>query len=116
MSPLVMVAPFLGAAALEIVWWYGIREKLDQVKYRKLLRSRAYWVITVLMILVSGTCALVLAHPLGAAKLLVIGAAFPSLIKQAIGTVQLAGDSIKLGDEESESISPWREYFNPTRG
>jgi hypothetical protein len=113
-SPLTVIAPFLGAAALEVVWWFGVREKLSQAKYQRLMRSTGYWVITALMVVLSGFGALILAAPLGAAKLLVVGAAFPGLLKQGIGVAQLAGTSIKLGTDDQESISPWREYFNPT--
>lgn len=46
MDGLDYVAPFVGAMTLEAVHRYELREKLHLKKYRQLLGSPAYWLVT----------------------------------------------------------------------
>lgn len=106
-------APFLGAITLEIVHWYGLRGKLTLARYKRLLKSTGYWVITAAMTLVGGLGSLILADgKLDAGRLLVLGAAFPTLFKELVSTAQ-AGADPKLGDDDTSSVL--RDYFSPGR-
>ena len=51
-------APFLGGILIEVLHWYLLREKLDFVKYQKMLRSPLFWTVTIAMIVLgrSGRC------------------------------------------------------------
>ena len=107
-------APFVGAVALEVVYWYGLRDKLMNVKYQRMLRSRAGWLITLAMIFVGGFGSLILAEgALGPAKLFIMGAAFPSLLKQVASSAQLFGGSLKLGEKDRAQSRPVSDYLNP---
>jgi hypothetical protein len=106
-------APFLGAVTLEVVHWYGLRGKLALARYKRLLKSTEYWVITAAMTVVGGLGSLILADgKLDAGRLLVLGAAFPTLFKELVSSAQ-AGAGPKLGDDETPSIV--RDYFSPGR-
>lgn len=106
-------APFLGAITLEIVHWYGLRGKLALAKYQRLLKSTGYWVITAAMTVVGGLGSLILADgKLDAGRLLVLGAAFPTLFKELVRTAQAAGGP-KLGEDDTSSVL--HDYFSPER-
>lgn len=114
MPTLETLAPFVGAAAMETVQWYQLRERLTEAKYRRLLRSPAYWAITVAMAVIGGIGTLIYFQArLTPGEFLVAGAAFPSLLKKLIGAfvkkqVTLGGPSAREaptrdGDAESQS-------------
>lgn len=87
MTPLDTASPFIGAIAQELLHWYQLRERLDQVRLSRLLRSVGYWVITVLVVLVSGAGALIYFNGrLTAGEMLIAGAAFPTLFKKLATT------------------------------
>ena len=88
----------LGAAMQELLYWYEIRARLHIAQTAKLLRSPAYWLITILMILVCGIAThfwyLPDAQPLR--TYLLTGAALPLLLKQ--GVKVLTPDKQRLGE------------------
>jgi hypothetical protein len=93
-----------GAVVFEAVHWYELRERLSEEKVRQALRSTGYWVITVGMILLSATGAVLFGGELGKAQLAVAGAAFPALFTKAVSafkpeTIQLGGDATLTLDE-----------------
>jgi len=103
-----ILAPFVGAIALEVVSWYLLRTRLDKPQYQKLLKSVGYWVITVLMVLVGALGALFLFWGrLEVWQLFIAGAAFPTLFKKLVSA--FITDQTKLG--ASEAPSPLRDYF-----
>lgn len=107
---LVYLAPFVGAVALEVFHWYQLREKLDSAHYKRLLRSKSYWIITVLTVLVGGTVVLIYFQGrLTAAELLVAGAAIPTLFKKLVATFT-ATQQTKLGPKD-EDKAKWSDYF-----
>ena len=109
-------APFIGSLVLETIYWYHLRERLQAAKYRRMLKSVAYWVTTVLMVVVGGISTLILADgKLPAPSLLVLGAAFPSLFKQLVSAA-LSRDPTKLGDSDTaRDDDGLRDYFLPAR-
>lgn len=111
MSSLHYLSPFLGAVLFEAVHWFRIREKLDLPKYRKLLRSPAYWVITAVAVLLGGLGALVyFGDRLSPGELLVAGAAFPTLLKKLVAAFTDKQATV-LGDERADDGSPVADYF-----
>jgi hypothetical protein len=113
MSGVSRLAPFLGAAALEVIYWYQLRTELHLKKYQRLLRSKAYWIITVAMVLVGGLFTLIyFGDRLRPGELLVAGAAFPTLIKQLIAA--FSAKQLTLGEDSTESeADALRTYFRP---
>ncbi|MEV8213959.1 hypothetical protein [Leifsonia sp. NPDC077715] len=111
MTPLQMVAPFLGAAALEVLTWYQLRDRLKQAKYKALLRSSGYWIVTTATIVISGFGALLLfSDRLNAAELFLAGAAFPVLFKKLIAAF-VVKSPVKLGAAEG-SPGVLYDYFS----
>jgi len=112
MRPIDYVAPFVGAIALETVHWYQLREHLHLAKYRRLLRSRAYWVITTIMVVVGGVGSLILFEDrLGPGELFVAGAAFPTLLKKLVAG--FTTKQVTLGDKltDDRSTVSAMDYF-----
>ena len=105
------LAPFLGSAALEVLHWFDLREKLDLQRHRKLLRSPGYWIITVLTGMVGGLVTLVLFNGQGAAKLLLAGAAFPVLFRKLVTTLASRKHAMLGDDVLPERGSALRDYF-----
>ena len=99
------LAALLGALLQEVAHWHELKTNLDQENYKHLLRSLPYWVITVLMILLSGIGTVVWfwEDPQDLRTYLLVGAAFPVILKKAVAS--FAGDAAQLGK------SPTRQYF-----
>jgi ABC-type molybdate transport system permease subunit len=76
----------LGAVAQELVYWYDLRTKLAAAKYRALMNSAGYWVITVTMIIVAALCTAVwfAGEQQTLRTYLIMGAAFPLVLKKAV--------------------------------
>ena len=92
------VAPFVGAISLESVHWYQLREHLHLAKYQRLLRSKAYWLITLAMVLLGGAGSLILFEDrLRPGELFVAGAAFPTLLKKLVAG--FSKERVTLGDD-----------------
>jgi FtsH-binding integral membrane protein len=109
-----VLAPFVGAAALEVVHWFRLREKLQLAKYQKLLRSTGYWVVTALMILVGGFVTLIyLGDNDRPDQLLIVGAAFPTLFKSLIGAAT-DRQQTTLGPTRDSAGNNLRAYFSAT--
>ncbi|MHA7212241.1 hypothetical protein ACX83E_00095 [Burkholderia pseudomallei] len=75
----------LGAAMQETVYWWQLRFKLNQKKYRDQMRSPIYWALVLVMIFGSatGTVFWFGDHAGVARDYLVFGAAFPLIFKHA---------------------------------
>lgn len=103
-------APFVGAITLEIIHWYELRERLNQPRYRRLLRSTGYWVATTLMIVAGGVAMLIIdsSEHLNAVELLVGGAAFPTLLKKLIAAF-VTKQTLLGGEVDDASL---RSYFS----
>jgi hypothetical protein len=105
---LATLAAAAGAACQEVVHWYDLRDKLTEPQYQQEMASPAYWVVTGLMIVVSGIgTALLYGARLDIQKtpdaFFILGAAFPALFKQLYAS---AGTRTTLGAQ-----NPIQTYF-----
>jgi len=99
-----------GALAQEVLHWYRLRTRLERPEYQRLLRSRAYWVITAAMIAMSsfGTALIYGTRSAGADELFVLGAAFPMIFKKLVAA---AGERAAASDALEKPRSSWRAYL-----
>lgn len=102
-----------GAFIQELVHWYSLRNNLSCPKYKRLLNSSTYWMITVAMIVSSGLGAWLWYYdqPHSPRDYLLAGAAFPLILKKAV-VAWTSGQKEVLGVEEKESaVSIFKDYF-----
>ncbi|MEV6715886.1 hypothetical protein AB0M48_28035 [Lentzea sp. NPDC051208] len=108
MSTLHIAAPFVGAVLSEVLHWYRVREKLESAKYRKLLHSRPYWIITTLAVLFGGLSVLILfGARFNDGELLLAGAAFPTLLRKVIAAF-VGSPKTVLGTNDRRVVT---DYF-----
>jgi len=110
---IIFIASF-GAAILELIDWYDLRKRLEERRYRKLLRSTAYWVVVIFFILGSGAATWIWYGAEQSGQMsrepreyFLVGAATPLLLKRAISSFGSSGGA-SLGAEEG---SVWKDYF-----
>lgn len=93
----ILIAIF-GSLCQELLYWYEIRNKLEAEENKKLLHSKSYWIITLIMIAVSGIGTWLIFFDKGVDfpnKIpFVLGAAFPLVFKKIVAALQ----SRDLGD------------------
>jgi hypothetical protein len=76
----------LGAGILEVIYWREIYQKLEAAKYRKLINSRSYWVLTVLFVLGSALGSIIWNHGETSRPkdYFIVAAAFGPIVKSAL--------------------------------
>jgi hypothetical protein len=100
----------LGSLLQELLHWYRLRFELSDEKYRRVLSSARYWIITGLMIVGSGVCTAiwfgdVKFDKVGSKDLLIFGAAFPLIFKKVVEVVESKEDAkTRLGANDISSI------------
>lgn len=107
-----LAAAVLGASAQEILYWYGVREQLAKVAHKRKALSPGYWGITLLMIALStgGTFVFLWNNTTASPWVyLVVAAAFPLILKQAIAAIRNQPQRNTLGTDWSS------DYFGPSR-
>ncbi|NMO21665.1 hypothetical protein HPC49_43860 [Pyxidicoccus fallax] len=80
----------LGSALQELLHWYGLREHLSTPRYKQVIKSASYWIVTGLMIVGSGVAVWLWFADEGdipARQYLVLGAALPLIFKKAVDVV-----------------------------
>ncbi|MBZ4418804.1 hypothetical protein [Myxococcus sp. RHSTA-1-4] len=80
----------LGSALQELLHWYGLREHLSTPRYKQVIKSVSYWIVTGLMIVGSGVAVWLWFSDdadLPARQYLVLGAALPLIFKKAVDVV-----------------------------
>jgi len=85
-----LVASF-GSLCQEILYWFELKKKMDEAENQKVLKSPYYWVLTVLVIIISGVGTWLLFYDDTPVKLkipFVLGAAFPYLFKKIVQATQ----------------------------
>lgn len=100
----------VGAIAGEVAHWYHLRSQLPKKKYKMLLQSSIYWMVTIVMIFV-GAITIGLMFPVKEkpqAYYLLFGVGFPLILKKA-GSIIKASKIDVLGDEDE--FNPISEYF-----
>jgi hypothetical protein len=110
---IILIASF-GAAMLELIYWYELRNRLENRRYRNLLRSTSYWVIVGAFIIGSGIATWIWYGMEQSGQMsrepreyFLVGAAFPLLLKRAFGAIDSSGKPT-LGANERPV---WRDYF-----
>ncbi len=103
----------LGSAFQELLHWYGLREHLSTPRYKQLIRSVPYWVITGLMIIGSGVAVWAWFSGEGevpARQYLVLGAALPLILKKAVeaATGSKPATTVARGPSSGAKVS---DYF-----
>jgi hypothetical protein len=95
-----------GAFLQELLFWYDARTRLTAAKYRALLKSAGYWVVTPLVIACSGVGSWLWFEPnvQSARTYLLIGAAFPIVFKKVVAA--FVPKATKLGAQrETERVT-----------
>lgn len=114
MTNFILIAMF-GAFVQEFSYWYEKRKELNTDEYKRLITSKEYWIIAIMMVVISGigTYLLFKDELLGKEKaIFIIGAAFPMIFKKAVkvtrnGEPELGGNHPKMGVENiTNSIKP----------
>lgn len=100
-----LLATVFGAILQELLHWYGLRTKLSQKRYQRILRSTGYWLVTLAVILLIPVAVLLwFADTLDALALrdfVLLGAAFPTLFKTIVARFSDPSD-VKLGKSASD--------------
>jgi hypothetical protein len=105
----ILIAAF-GALLQEVLFWYDARTKLSSTKYRTLLKSVGYWVVTLSMICASGVGSWLWFAPQieSTRTYLLLGAAFPIVFRKVVAA--FIPKATKLGARESDRVSA-ADYF-----
>ena len=93
-----------GASLQELLHWYELREKLSAQKYKRLLRSKGYWILVGLMIVASGIAIAIYAQKKDKEPidLMLLGAAVPVLFKKGVSAAQ--SRKVVLGEEDEGTL------------
>lgn len=99
---LIAIASF-GALCQELAHWYDLRHKLEHRQYEKLLHSWKYWLITFIMIAISGIGTWLLYGDKLNLKdvFFIMGAAFPIIFKKLVVTI---GNEVRLGGKQESTL------------
>jgi hypothetical protein len=91
----ILIAGF-GAVCIEAIHWYELRNKLEEQDTKNIMMSKYYWMITFIMIVISGIGTYILFYEPTIKNSIpfVLGAAFPLIFKKAV----VAFQSRDLGD------------------
>lgn len=109
---IILICSF-GAFTQEFIHWYELRGKLHLNKYKTMIKSPLYWIITICMILISGIgCYLLFETKIYNYKDLqfILGAAFPLIFKKMVSSISNNYET-KLGDEKNYN-QVLKDYFN----
>jgi hypothetical protein len=100
-----------GAVMQELIYWYQLRTKLKQIEYRELITSKAYWLVTALMILVGPVGVIVWFYgnegALTARDYALFGAAFPLVFKAGVGAIADNNNRDQLGTETKGTVKKY---------
>ena len=76
-----------GSFCQEVMYWRELSGQLDNPQFEKLIRSKTYWIMAFLVVLVSGFGCFFLCFEDGMSKMqtpFILGAGFPALFKKAV--------------------------------
>lgn len=109
------VFPFVGAAFVEALYWFQLKERLHLEKYQRMLRSPVYWSVVAAFIVLSGLVAVAYGMSVTPAPSAIVmvaaGAGADALIKTAAGTLG-AAKTAQLGAEHDDFALD--DYFFPS--
>lgn len=109
----------LGSALQEVLHWYGLREHLSTPRYKQLVKSVGYWVVTGLMIVGSGLAVWAWFSgdgALPARQYLIVGAALPLLLKKAVEAVTGEKPTAAVARSSSSEGAKLSDYFRGGSG
>jgi hypothetical protein len=77
-----------GAISQEVLHWYNLRNRLSKKENATLIKSKYYWIITILLVLTSGVGTWILFSDQTDknAIIYILGAAFPMIFKKLVET------------------------------
>lgn len=106
----------LGSALQELLHWYGLREHLNKDRYKQLIKSVPYWVVTGLMIAGSGVAVWLWfsGDEVAARQYLVLGAALPLIFKKAVDAVispSKASEVARTPAPQESGMAALKTYF-----
>ncbi|MCP3136011.1 hypothetical protein [Pyxidicoccus xibeiensis] len=104
----------LGSALQELLHWYSLREHLATERYKRLIKSVPYWIVTGLMIIGAGVAVYLWFAGEGdipARQYLITGAALPLIFKKAVEAVTGAKAPAVARRDEGTSGSLVGTYF-----
>jgi hypothetical protein len=107
MTPIQMIAPFIGALLMEVLHWYQLRNRLSSRRVTKAARNPAYWVVTIAMIVLGSVGTLIVFGESlqSAGQLLIAGAAFPTIFKKLVSAFA-DKQELMLGANQPETGAP----------
>jgi glucan phosphoethanolaminetransferase (alkaline phosphatase superfamily) len=102
----ILVSSF-GVVVQEIIHWFDVRKKLDEEEQQKVLKSKYYWFITILAIIVFGIGTWIVFFPfekkpsnsqaltdiISLRIVFLLGAAFPVIFKKLVALKQDLGNT-----------------------
>lgn len=103
------VAPFIaslfGAFLQELSHWYQIRSRISHKRYKQIIYSKSYWIITIIMVVSTPFGVLLWFYDsLDSLKMrdfIMFGAAFPLAFKSIVASAKANIEQVKLGDNYS---------------
>jgi hypothetical protein len=104
----------LGSSLQELLHWYELREHLDEARYRKLIRSVSYWVVTGLMVVGSGVAVWLWfsdTPEVPARQYIVLGAALPLLFKKSVEALTAKKETAGGAPGKDLRTASLRDYF-----
>ena len=100
----------LGSLFQELIYWFGLRAKLDMKTNQKLLKSWKYWLIVLLMALGSGLGTVIWffdsLDSLALRDFFLVGAALPALFKVGVSAAG-AGSNPSLGETNQSEVATY---------
>jgi len=124
----VALAALFGGFLQELLYWYGLRQRLSEQRYRNMLGYRSYWIVTILMVVVGVPIATVLMHYDDTVRMslrdaMFFGAGAPALLKQGLQTAprprirpsNIPGGAIGFVDS-IESPGPYLRFYRSPLG
>lgn len=113
---IILIASF-GSAMLELIYWYELRKRLENRRYRRIVRSRIYWIVVILFSIGSGVATWIWYGMESSEHMsrepreyFLVGAAIPLILKSAVRTFGSSGTAT-LGSDKASGFSILKDYF-----
>lgn len=110
-----LLAAVLGASIQEVFYWYEIRTKLELKKNKAIMKSTAYWIVTIMMVFFSAIGVYFFLESnidrYIARDFMVYGFSFPLILKKATKVIAINNIETKLGSDYSIK-NTFKSYFD----
>jgi ABC-type spermidine/putrescine transport system permease subunit I len=103
-----------GGVFQEVLYWFDLRGSLTRKKYRELVKSAAYWLITVATVICSGIATTIwwYGESHTPKDYLFMGVAIPLIFKKA---VEAFGKKLVLGTDTVSNTNPIERFNREAR-